>query len=296
MPRVLDRVLAVALLAATGVLAVGCTSSGAARSGALPAGVTVDVYQTRTDPAARRLQISVANASAHDLTITAAELDSPQFAAPAIWTARPGGALVRAGTAIDLPASLAAPACEDPAPVATVRITYQAADGRGGSAEVPAVDRFDRLPAMRAEECFAAAIADVAVLRIDAPVRISGRDGTLRADLSIAFSPTGAAGSIRIEAVEDTVLLALAAPDGTATDRRPIGLEISGADAPGSFEIPILPARCDPHAVAEDKQGTIFIVRARAADGTAGSVRIAASDATRSSIYAYIAEACGFPQ
>jgi len=263
---------------------------------ALPAGIDVDLYQTRTDLPARRIEIAITNASGSDLTVTAAEFRSTQFAAPAVWAARPGGTVVRAGTGVDLPVPLAEPACEDPHPSGSIRIAFYTADGRAGIAEVPAVDRYGRLPEMRAEECFAASISRIAELTIDAPVRVDDSGASPIAFVALRIAPTGEPESFTIDAVEDTVLLALADDHGMATETLPVGLVVSGTDETQVYEIPIMPGRCDPHAIAEDKQGTVFILEATAPDGTSTRMRIAASTATRASIYDYIAQACDLPR
>ncbi|HET8958353.1 MAG TPA: hypothetical protein VFM95_07840, partial [Microcella sp.] len=63
-----------------------------------------------------------------------------------------------------------------------------------------------------------------------------------------------------------------------------------------------VPARCDPHAIAEDKQGTLFRVDATltppngdVATGDApasGTVTVTADDATRDAIYDAITRVC----
>ena len=294
------RVLAlVAAIVSTTALAACVGAADDSRQDAtaqLPQGVSVDVYQTRTDLAARKLEIAVANASDADLTITGAQFVSSQFAAPALWAARPAGSVVRAGFGIDLPVSLPEPACDDPAPEAIVRIEFTTADGRVGLAELPAVDRYDRLPAMRAQECLAVSIAAVAGLQIDGPIRVAEVGDALVGFVPVTIAPTGAGGSFTIDLVEDTVLLALADEGAATVQSLPLGLRIDAADAPGSFEIPVLPGRCDPHAIAEDKQGTIFLLDVTAPDGTNGRIGIPASAGARASIYDYVARACGLPR
>jgi len=264
----------------------------------LPDGVTVDVYQTRTDLPARKIEIAVTNASEEDITIVAAEFVSTQFALAAVWDARPEGTRVRAGTSVDLPVRLAEPACDDPHPRGLVRIAFSRADGRSGHAELPAVDRYDRLPDMRTQECFAASIGAVATLTIGEPVRVADVGGVSVGYVRVAIAPSGASGTtgtFTIDALEDTVLLGLADGQGAAVEELPLDLRVSSEDPPGAFEIPIVPGRCDPHAIAEDKQGTIFILQVTAPDGTSDRVRIAATPTARASIYAYFAAACGLP-
>lgn len=293
---------ALALVAAlSAIVLVSCAAApdigrDATLDAELPTGVSIDVYQTRTDPPARQLEIAITNSSDRDLTITAAEFSSPQFVATALWAPRPGGTLIRSGTGVDLPVRLAAPACDDPAPRGIVRITFRTSDGRTGRAELPAVDRYDRLPGMRSEECLAVAVAEVATLSIERPARVESTNGALIAFVPVTVTPTASPGAFTIEHLENTVLLDLSDGHGGALDSLPLGLVARGGAPPSSFDIPIMPGRCDPHAIAEDKQGTIFILQVTAPDGSSGPVRVAATSNARASIYAYIAQACDLPR
>lgn len=288
------RVAALGVLVAAALTSCASPSDVAPSLTALPAGVTVDVYQTRTDLPARKLEIAITNASEADLTITAAAFESPQFAAPAVWTPRPGGTLVHRGAGVDLPVQLPEPACTDPEPVGVVRLGFTTADGRAGSVLLPVVDRYDRLPDMRAEECFAVAITAIADVRIEDPVRVTDVAGALVGLVPVDIVPRGADSAFTIDGVEDTVLLGLWGPAGAA-ERLALGLTVAGTDPATAFEIPIVPGRCDPHAIAEDKQGTVFLLEVTAPDGTSGRMRVPAAPAVRASIYDYFAAACGLP-
>jgi hypothetical protein len=59
----------------------------------------------------------------------------------------------------------------------------------------------------------------------------------------------------------------------------------------------VAPARCDPHAIAEDKQGTRFPVTVRldGGIGAAATVIVAVDDGTRAALYDAIRRACGLP-
>lgn len=139
-------------------------------------------------------------------------------------------------------------------------------------------------------------IDDVPTLTIDAPVRVVDADGTLIAFVPVSIDPTGANASFTIDALEDTVLLTLSDGNGGADESLPLGRTVSGLEPPSSFEIPIVPGRCDPHAIAEDKQGTIFILQLTAPDGSTGRMRVAATPTARASIYEFFAAACGLPR
>ncbi len=54
----------------------------------------------------------------------------------------------------------------------------------------------------------------------------------------------------------------------------------------------IRPARCDPHAVAEDKVGTLIPLRVTVA-GRDGVLKVGAGAQLRGRIYDFITSACG---
>jgi hypothetical protein len=56
----------------------------------------------------------------------------------------------------------------------------------------------------------------------------------------------------------------------------------------------VRPARCDPHAVAEDKVGTLLPVELEVG-GATGVVKVAAPPALRADLYRFVAVACGWP-
>ena len=56
----------------------------------------------------------------------------------------------------------------------------------------------------------------------------------------------------------------------------------------------IRPARCDPHAVAEDKVGTLLPLNV-SVGGREGQLKIAAGTALRGQIYDFVTSACAQP-
>jgi hypothetical protein len=60
-----------------------------------------------------------------------------------------------------------------------------------------------------------------------------------------------------------------------------------------TVELPILPARCDAHAVQEDKRGTVFRLLVEVG-ARPGSFDLAATPEMRGEILGWIAEWCGF--
>lgn len=58
-------------------------------------------------------------------------------------------------------------------------------------------------------------------------------------------------------------------------------------------EVPLVPLRCDPHAVMEDKRGTVFNLGVQV-DGAVGVVEVAASERLRGDILRWVSDWCGF--
>jgi len=264
----------------------------------LPDGVTVDVYQTRTDPGERKLELAVANASDTAITITGAVFDSTRFAEPVAWTPFGEGTRIPAGFTIDLPVVLAAPVCDDGEAVHIVRIEFVTSEGIPGAASIPAIDRHGILPTMNDTECLAAAAGDVTGLEI-VDLEAPPTEGDAIAHVIVRSTPQGDGGEVELTTLHSTVLLKLVDDRGARVDELPADVLIRGTDEPSRVAIPIAPVRCDPHAVAEDKRGTFFDldIAVTRKDGTTrtGRITLASPDHVRAAIYAYFAESCGLP-
>ena len=61
---------------------------------------------------------------------------------------------------------------------------------------------------------------------------------------------------------------------------------------PSVVVLQLTPGRCDPHAIAEDKRGTIMPIDV-VVDGTAGRIYVPAADAVRGALYTFVTESCG---
>ena len=263
---------------------------------ALPDGVSVDLYPTRLDIAERTIEISVANTSGADLRILGATLTSDQFAAPATWEARERGTLVRAGSTVDLPVAIPTAECEPADPVHRVTVEFETVGGDRAVAEVEVVERFDQLVRLRAQDCLAASVADVATFTLAQEPTVQEHGGTRMIALPLTVAPTGSDGSVLVRSIASTVLLAFADPEtGAATDGVVLDRTVVGSDPSSTITLLLLPARCDPHVVTEDKVGTVFAIAVSSPDGATGTMLVRADDAVKAAIYDAVAELCGFP-
>lgn len=100
-------------------------------------------------------------------------------------------------------------------------------------------------------------------------IRLEGAGATTVAVLTITAVPTGAPGRLELVALRSTVLLRPAPTDGGGDPPQdwPLSLTVDAASGPQSIELRIVPTRCDPHALAEDKVGTLFPLVVRIDDG-----------------------------
>jgi len=276
-------------LALAAVLALGLDGCAPAAP-ELPAGVAVSAFQTRPDYGIRQLELKVANDSEAPITVLAVELHSSRFATPVRFD-RPQR--VPVGSARDLPVSLSEPTCLEGAPVDEVVVEFQLEDGRTGTATLP-IDDTSTLERITEEDCLAVAVAEHAAIAGPAEaVWTPGAHGPAVLDFTV--TPTGAAGGLVISAVRSTVLLSLADEQGAAIYEQSVDLAVDAASADGVIRVRVLPARCDPHAVAEDKRGTFFPVDVAIEGGPSGTIDVPVSDAVRASLYDYVGDWCGFP-
>jgi hypothetical protein len=269
-----------------GVLACGLVSGCAPAAPALPSEVTVMVYQPRTDITLGRVAIQVRNGSDAPLEVVGARLHSPDFVADTVWPN--DSATVPAGLALDLRAPLPEVHC-DAETRATAKIEFVIDDQRG-VAELPVEDPFDLLPRLHREACLADEIAAIATLT---PREVILPDGVAPAILVIDVEPTGAPGVVTLDQVGGTTLLKPTA-DGQARDFVDLGIAID-ADGPSEVRIAFVPNRCDPHALLEDKVGTIIPLYVTTSTATAQRWLMPVADAQRADFYAFFAAYCGLP-
>ncbi|MCS5724237.1 hypothetical protein N1028_17625 [Herbiconiux sp. CPCC 203407] len=269
-------------------------------------GLALSILQNRPDYATRTLQLSIGNEGDAPLTVVSAHFESTQFATAVDY---PGPVEVPAGLVRQLPVPLGASVCPapaDPTPMLTVGVT----DATGAERTVAATpaDPFGVLPRIAQEDCFEHEVSAIAALRLDDRLRIegSGPDGVARLTLHVepAARPTasGSPASLTLDGAASTILLEPAAPatdaDAAPADGGgagwPLGISVARGHGPTSITLDAVPARCDPHAIAEDKRGTVLPVAVTLADGTEGTVHVSPSDELRLALYAFIASTCGF--
>ena len=275
-----------------------------------PAGpVTAEISQFRDNYSKHIIEIQLTNTTDARLTVLSATLTSPLFAAAIEWPAPTGGIELPPGQAKSLPAPLPDPACGTPAQAQTGPATDSGGDaGKAvvslrmarpegspaaqAGATAPVADPFGVLARNNSELCLARAAAAVAtiVLAPELDVAADGRTAVVHLLMTprAASGPAAAgAGEMVIEGVDETTLLAEAAQRPW-----PHSVTLRAGEQPSEVLLGIRPARCDPHAVAEDKVGTLLPLRVSAA-GRQGVLKIHAGDQLRARIYDFVTTSCG---
>ncbi|WP_368499358.1 hypothetical protein [Herbiconiux sp. A18JL235] len=269
-------------------------------------GVGLEILQSRTDYATRGLQVSITNAGDEPIVVTAASFESPHFATPAHWSGAP--VEVPPGLTRHLPVALGAAVC--PAPEGPSELIVELRGGgdsegssggsSGGSSDSGVGDArtvrgepsdpFGALSRIASEDCLQHAVAETAALSFSA-LRVEGSGPGSTALLELRIAPTGAAGGPVLQLTEVRPSILLQPRNGGSW---PLDLEVEPGDPPSALTLEAVPARCDPHAVAEDKRGTVLPLDLVLDDGTDGTVDLAADAAVTQQVYDFIAESCGF--
>lgn len=273
-----------------GLLLVGATAA-CTTTAPLPDEVSARVYQTRSDVAADAIEIQVHNGADTAMTVTSARLSSPFLRDPAVYDR---ATQIPAGATIDLKTPLPAASCDiDPAPAtdgssaAAVDLSFEI-DGHFGHATLAAQDSLEQLPAIAAAACLQERVERVIAIRQPATVTATRRG----LSLTYRVTPTGEPGSVRFTTTGPTTLLAPATETGRQVSAGRIGVSMSSASASRDMVVRYVPARCDAHAIAEDKQGTLLPIGVVAGEDS-GSITLPVDAALRSRIQRTVARICG---
>lgn len=265
--------------------------------------VVAEVYRTRSDPGRGGIQLSLRNDGAAPLVLHSARLDSPALAAAAT---REDEATVPAGLQRDLPMLLPAPVCEGagaPAPPAAV-LEVLLADGTSAELRMPTADRIGQWARWHAGACLAASAAALAELRVESAPAAEGEIGVRLVAAPGAGGAEGASGaegaggaagggSVRLLEVSGSVLLSALDADGRPAASIPVPSSLS--TAPTELALRYAPARCDAHAIADDKQGTHLRVRLAITTeegAREGEVVVVPEPAVRDALLAAVVAAC----
>ncbi len=261
--------------------------------------VTVEVNQSRDQYGKPEIQLQFTNSSGNPVTVSMAELASPLFQGAIRWEPAGGGIELPPRQPKSLPAALPEPRCggpvgSPPGEEATATLLLAApGHSQARPVTVNAGDPFGVLQRNNTELCLtaaAAAVADIA-LRTQLEVAQDSRTAVVRLVVTPRPAADGnrpgeAADSLTIRSVDGTPLLA-----EVPGDPWPTNITVKPGDGSAQWPLRIRPARCDPHAIAEDKVGTLLPLHI-VVGPLDGRVKIAADPLLRAELYDFVTSAC----
>ena len=255
-----------------------------------PQPISVEVNQSRDQYGKQAILIQLTNSADAPVTVTGARLNSPLFEKDIVWEPTGGVLELPPRQPKSLPANLPAPHCSQ-SPNGPIKAMVEYSEPAKGPAEisVEAQDPFNVLPRNADELCLAADAAAVAtiVLNSDLEVAPDGRTAVVRLVITPAGTPGESPQKLTIRSIDGTTLLA-----ESPADPWPRDIAISPGMARKELPLTIRPARCDPHAVAEDKVGTLLPLRI-SVGAREGVLKVAAPNELRGRIYDFVTAACG---
>ncbi|MET0812122.1 MAG: hypothetical protein ABWY03_03655 [Microbacterium sp.] len=271
------------LIVGIAALLAGC-AGGPVGNGPPPEGVTVEFVQLRSDVAARQAQVQVRNGTDQPIEVDAVHVMDPRFDGDAVRALEGRTSTVAPGGTTDIRIQLPGVACDVDEGSMTVLLELD-----GATVEAPLPDPLDVIGPLHERECLAQKVMDAAALSFSS---FEPSPAGEPAALVLSVEPTGE-GAAEIVGIQTTNLLTFGTAAGATADTYPLGLEVDPASESVEVALPLVPLRCDPHAVQEDKRGTIFTLEV-ALDGVPGEIELAAPEDMRGSILTWVADWCGF--
>ncbi|WP_405216602.1 hypothetical protein [Agrococcus sp. Ld7] len=273
------------------VLLVGCASpSGEPEPSGVPSRsaqraapeVLVEVLQLRGDVATGHIELRVTNESDAPIRIVRARYASSRWAAP-MTTENP--AEIPPGLRRNLRLQLPDATCDEQPLEHSAELRLD----DGTLLERVPEDPLGQLEAIDDQACdlraFTETVARIRWLEPSIPA-----DGAGPAVVRLRIEPVGER-SGGLAAIDATVLLTPVDASDARVEQLPIGLEIDPGAPPTEVAIPLEPGRCDLHAIAEDKQGTLFRLRA-AIDGDPIDLVLPSPEAQRDALLDWVVERC----
>ncbi|XAZ31443.1 hypothetical protein AAHB34_21225 [Paenarthrobacter ureafaciens] len=251
--------------------------------------IVVDINQSRDQYGKQAILIQLTNTSGSPVTVSGVDLRSGLFQQGITWRPENGPLELPPNQPKSLPASLPEPRCGSQgggdAPAATIQ--YARTDNEQQQINAEGQDPFGVLQRNSDELCLAkeaAAVASIA-LAPELDVAPDGRTAVVR----LVITPTRTATpnqALVIESIGGTTLLA-----EQPSDPWPRDVAIEAAADARVLSLRVRPARCDPHAVAEDKVGTLVPLNV-AIGNRQGALKVPAPADLRGRIHDFVTAAC----
>ncbi|GAA1060933.1 hypothetical protein [Agromyces bracchium] len=275
--------LAIGVLAACGAPADG----GGTGSGGddLPDGLAVAVQQGRLDVPQGRLVVHLEN-TGEPVTVTSLSVSSPALE-PGMDRDEPFD--LGTGDAIDIRLDLTGSVCDGDPSAVSIDLRVVAADGTEREGSIEPDDPFDTMARIADADCLAESVAAVAAIELPERLRTMGTGADQRAWIDVTVAPVASGdGTLSIDGVTATTLIG-----NEEGQDWPLGIDVAAGDAPVEAALAVRPARCDAHALADDKRGTILPFTVATGDGREGRLEVASGAELKADLYRYYAERCG---
>lgn len=248
----------------------------------------VDINQSRDQYGKQAILIQLTNTSGSPVTVSGVDLRSGLFQQDITWRPENGPLELPPNQPKSLPASLPEPRCGSQAgdpPVTT--IGYAGGTDQQRHISTGANDPFGVLQRNSDELCLAKYVEAVAAIALDPELDVApdGRTAVVR----LVVTPTKNAShnqTLVIESIGGTTLLA-----EQPSDPWPRDVIITAAADARVLSLRVRPARCDPHAVAEDKVGTLVPLNV-AIGNRQGALKVPAPADLRGRIHDFVTAAC----
>jgi hypothetical protein len=170
---------------------------------------------------------------------------------------------------------------------ASIHLTYRISDSDERESVGKADDPYQQIGLMLDRDCARSTLAEAAKLKVGTPT-VDGAGPTSVLRVPITLTPTGKRDDVRFGGFESTPLFRQADDSPVDVDQ-PIS-----ATQPTEIVMSVVPARCDPHALAEDKVGRLFGMRVIAAGLPEDSwFYLPLDHDQREAFYAYFRSRCG---
>ena len=267
------------------VVLVGCSPTSGAQT-ALPAGVAVSLFQNRSDYPIRHLEVQVHNTTKSTVTLHSGEFSSAFFSKTVAMHYLPYD--LEPGDEVAFPVYLPSAACNNPKPAPRVTVSFTDTGGKGSATVTPKV-LYNTLNEIHAHDCALTTFEKVVAITPGNAVTWSrSASGALISHLDLTFTPTGAAGTVILNSIDNTTLLDMSLD----TD---YPLVLSGSSSPQKLVLTATPSRCETHALGEDKIGTVVPFHVKTPAYSNGYFGLVLSNKLKFEYYHYFALACGYP-
>jgi hypothetical protein len=214
----------------------------------LPDGVTLLSDQSRLHRKDREIYVRIQNKSDKTIHVESFTLTSDRISTVK-WS---GDEDIAAGTEADLEYDMPKGKCGKGF-TPTVRLTYRIGDSGPRISAAKANDRYGNISHAMDRDCAESTLNEAAKLEVGVPT-ITGVGTESVLNLPVTMTPTGRRNDVRFGGFGSTVLF-------NQAEGSPADVDIPLVNGPVRLVMKVIPARCDGHALADDKVGRLFDVK-----------------------------------